>query len=236
MKNLNISLVLPCLNEEKQIEKTVRDAYEWFRIKNFNCEVIVVNNASTDHSLDRLKNIQQFYPDLVIVNRQTTGGYGASLKSGCDVAKMEVIAMMDSDGQFDIKDLELLLVHLGKADFVGGIRAHRNDSMVRKIEAMLWNLLLRMFMHVKAKDVDCGMKIFKRSIWKLIRPVYGSGNLFSGEMYYRLDKNNIPWTQVTVSHFPRRTGKAKGTTLHAIVEALYQLTILAFQSKKNPSL
>lgn len=235
-RNPTISLVLPCLNEEGQIEKTVESAYEWFAKNNHTGEIIVVNNGSTDHTAECLERLQITHPDLVIVQRAYTGGYGASLISGCDRAKMDIVVMMDSDGQFSPEDINRLLPHLETVDFVGGMKEARQDSFVRKFESAGWNFLLRIFLNIRAKDIDCGMKAFKRSIWEKIRPTRADNNLFSGELYVRLERNSLPWTQETVRHLPRKTGKAKGATLGAIAKSLLELAAFVLSTPSKTAL
>jgi len=55
---------------------------------------------------------------------------------------------------------------------------------------------------VHPSDINCGMKIFRRSIWNTIRPVYATGALINGEMFYALKNANIHWRETHVPHYP----------------------------------
>lgn len=226
MTQPTLSLVLPCLNEEALIARTVEDSYRWFAKQGTKGEIIVVNNGSTDKTAQVLEELRQRHPNLVIVTRAKKGGYGASVTSGCDVASMDIIATMDSDGQYDVNDLTKLLAHIDHVGFVGGIRKNRSDPWIRDVKGVGWNVLVKMLLGVRAKDVDCGIKLFWRAVWPRIRP-RGTSNLFCPELYYRLDRAGIPWAQEIVSHRPRLEGKSKGATIDVIIMSLYELLRLS---------
>lgn len=223
MPKFSLSLVLPCFNEEAQIEQTLRNAISWFAHEKIIGEIVVVNNASTDGSRTIIENMKSIEPQITIVERIHHGGYAESVCSGCDAASMDVIATMDSDGQFDVRDFAMFMHHLNDVSFVSGYRVHRADSMARILQAKIWNIISKTLLHLHVKDIDCGMKAFRRNIWPKIRPSYATGNLLSAEMYFRLRINNLTWTQVPVHHLPRARGEAKGAGLCVGLRAIKEL-------------
>jgi len=231
VKHTTLSLVLPCHNEEAVIEKTINAAHAWFVRKNISGEIIIVDNGSTDRTATVLNQLQNKINNLVIVTNGKNMGYGGSILSGCDMARMDYIAFMDSDGQFDVSDFDRLLPHLESVKFVSGIRKYRKDSFGRIVSSFLWNIVVKALLGIRAKDVDCGMKAFHLSIWPQIRPVYGSGNLFSAEMFYRLKKNNIAFKQEIVRHFPRLRGQTGVIQLSALLQTFSQLWALLLDPK-----
>lgn len=233
-KNTQISIVLPCFNEEAQIEQTVHTVHQWLKRRRFRGEIIVVNNGSTDRTAKILNRISGIYKELVVVTNKINLGYGGSILTGCDAAKMDVVAYMDSDGQYDINDLDLLIPHLRSVDFVSGIRNHRADHFMRKCIAFIWNMLVRVVFGIRAKDIDCSMKIFKRSIWPSIRPSYGTGNLFSMELFLRLKRNRISTQQSPISHFPRLKGEASCINIPGIIHTFIQLLTLVIHLPSIP--
>ncbi|MFH1444041.1 MAG: glycosyltransferase family 2 protein [Candidatus Peregrinibacteria bacterium] len=223
-----LSIILPCFNEEDVITTTVGRVMKWIQAGHSDAEVIVVNNASTDNTLKVLDNLCQQYPLLRVVRRDVNGGCGASVRSGCDAARGEIIAYMDSDGQFAVEDFDLLLSHLSSTDFVSGIRAHREDPRMRLILSGVWNMVNRVLFRLRARDIDCGMKAFRRGTWPVIRPVITIGDAFNAELYFRLQKSGLRWTQVPVRHFPRLTGKSGSVRVYDMFKAISETLHLFF--------
>jgi len=220
------SLVLPCLNEEATIGKIVKQSCSWMQKAGFTGEIIVVNNGSSDGTTRILGHLQKQIPQLRIINIGKTVGYGECVMTGCDAATMDLVAYMDSDGQLDVQEFSKLLPYLYSVDFVSGIRANRHDLFIRKVNSFCWNMLMRMALGIRAKDIDCGMKAFRRKIWRDIRPKFSKGIFLPAEMFYRVKKNKYSWAQETVRHFPRLHGKATGAQLRVILRAFLEFGLL----------
>lgn len=218
-----MSIVLPCFNEEKCIAQTVEEVNIWMRQQNIHGEVIVVDDGSRDHSGEILNHIQKSHPHLKILHHLRNHGYGAAIRTGCDAASMDIIGYMDSDGQFNVHDFDSFLPQIAEADFVAGIRVARSDSAIRKLNSWLWNTFTRLVLGIRGKDIDCGMKLFRRSIWPQIRPVHANGGLFGAELFYRVEKAHVRFRQEPVQHFSRKYGKPTGARLRVIVRAFLEL-------------
>jgi glycosyltransferase involved in cell wall biosynthesis len=220
---VSLSLVLPCFNEEANIEQTIRSTQLWFTEANIDGEIIVANDGSSDGSLALLQKLAAEMPNLHIVNHEKNQGYGAAVRSGCDLATKKWIAFMDSDGQFHASDIGRLLPLTSRADYVTGIREQRADTLQRRLNSRLYATLVRTLLGVDPTDLNCGMKIFRRSIWKTIRPVHATGALINGEMFFALKNNGISWEETSVPHYPRRAGTPTGANLRVILRTFKEL-------------
>jgi glycosyltransferase involved in cell wall biosynthesis len=230
----SISLVLPCYNEERNIEHTVRDAQDWFAQEQIDGEIIVTDDGSTDGSLAVLCRLQQEMPNLKVVHHDVNRGYGAAVRSGCDQAQKPWIAFMDSDGQFHARDLSRLLPLASTADYVTGIREKRADTLHRRLNSWLYNMLVRVMLNVPVSDVNCGMKLFRRSIWSSIRPSYATGALVNAEMFCALEASKIPWKATVVPHYPRLAGNPTGAKPRVILQMFKELWQLK-RARRNAS-
>jgi glycosyltransferase involved in cell wall biosynthesis len=226
-----LSLVLPCFNEEKNIEQTIRLARQWFSETGIDGEIIVTDDGSIDGSLNLLRRLQGEMPNLKIVNHECNQGYGAAVRSGCDVAGKKWIAFMDSDGQFRASDISLLLPLTQTADYVTGIRRKRADTFQRKLNSLLYSLLVKFVLGVHPQDLNCGMKLFRRSLWPSIRPSYATGALINGEIFLALKTARIPWDEIPVPHYPRLAGKPTGANLGVILRTFIELWLLKYSHK-----
>jgi glycosyltransferase involved in cell wall biosynthesis len=108
---MTLSVILPCYNEEANIAASVKDVASWMKNTAVDGQIIVVDDGSKDHSVSILEELTKTIPHLHIVRHTKNGGYGIAVRSGCDAATTDWIAFMDSDGQFQAKDLDLLLAY-----------------------------------------------------------------------------------------------------------------------------
>lgn len=231
MTHTTLSIILPCHNEEATIAQIIRSAFAWMRESGMEGEVVAVDNGSTDRSGAIIEELKREFPTLVAIHHAENKGYAGSIISGCDAARGEIIAYLDSDGQYDVKDLGRLLPLLDHVDYVAGRRAPRRDPWLRLLLSWGWNALISVLLRTRVRDIDCGMKAFRRSVWPLIRPREQSGDIFPVELFYRLKQHHIPWAQVPVRHFPR----AYGTSACAIPSAMLGAFIELWRLLKSPS-
>lgn len=220
---MTLSIVLPCYNEEANITDTVRDVLSWLKKAKIAGEVIVVDDGSKDGSLKVLSALQKRIKNLRVVRHEKNKGYGAAVRSGCDAAKGEIIGYMDSDGQFKASDFSKLLPHMKNYDFVTGRRRHRADSPMRKMNAKLFGFLNLAVLGIWVRDINCAMKMFRRTTWQKIRPTHATGALVNAEMFYNLKRKKIPWYQVDVRHFKRMKGVQTGAKLSVILRMFKEM-------------
>lgn len=218
-----LSIVLPCFNEELNIERTVRETKAWLETKKDSWEIVAVNDGSEDGTAAKLETLQRSIPELTIVTHETNKGYGAAVRSGCDAATGDVIGFMDSDGQFKAKDFDLLLPKLSEATFVTGRRRKRADPFIRKLNAKLFGILSWIVLGIWVRDINCAMKVFTKETWRRARPTYSTGALVNAEMFHRAQHAKIPWIVVDVPHAKREFGTQTGANLRVIFRMFKEL-------------
>src|SRR5262249_14403742 len=153
-----LSVVLPAYNEEALIESTVRavaEALMWWGLES---EIIVVNDGSHDRTGDVVASLAACDKRIRLITHPENRGYGAALVTGFESARNDLVFFMDSDGQFDISELASLLPLAQHYDTVWGYRRDRQDTWVRRLNAWGWKLLVRLFLGVSVRDVDCAFK------------------------------------------------------------------------------
>jgi len=227
-----LSIVLPCYNEEGNIAACVNDVAQFIADAKLDAEIIVVNDGSKDRSLEVLRGLEKEVPNLRIVNHEKNGGYGIAVRSGCDAAAGEWIAFMDSDLQFKAKDFSLLLPYVDSHSFITGRREHRADSFVRNTFGKILGAMNFVVLGLWVRDVNCGMKMFKKSVWPSIRPTYGVEKLFNTEMFLHLKQLGIPWMTVNVPHYPRTVGNPTGGSVRVIIRMFKELVGLRFSPSR----
>jgi glycosyltransferase involved in cell wall biosynthesis len=165
----DISVIFPAFNEEGNIRCTVETALKVLPKVATRWEVIVVDDGSSDATALICDDLKARYPEVEVICHGQNRGYGAALKTGIMSAKYELIFFSDSDGQFDLRDLQQLISWSEDYDIVAGYRAKRHDPLHRRINALGWNALVRLVLGIKIRDIDCAFKLFRRSVFDQVQ-------------------------------------------------------------------
>ncbi len=218
MKNpISLSVVLPAYNEAKNIKKTVTEAVSYVE-SNFNdYEVIVVNDGSTDGTGEIVEELTLTNPRIILVNHEKNSGYGAALRSGFDRASLDYLFLMDSDGQFDISDIERFIPFINTFDIIVGYREKRADPAIRSLNTWLYHLYVELLFGLRMKDMDCAFKMFPRRAYEAVRPIKSGGALFSAELIIKWKRKGFSIKEVPVRHFPRKFGRQTGANIRVIL-------------------
>ena len=224
----SLSVVLPAHNEEEAIASTVHEVIDtlgaWMR----DFEVIVVDDGSQDRTGIILDTIAATHPCLKVIHHPVNQGYGAALVSGFEAVSKDLTLFMDSDGQFDIHDLERFFPLLEEYDAVLGYRIHRQDTWMRKLNAWGWKILVGMVFGVYVRDVDCAFKLYPAQFFRE-HQLETRGAMINTEILYKFTRAGYTYTQVGVHHLPRRGGRATGAKPAVILRAFRELFVFAWK-------
>lgn len=223
-KPISLSIFFPAYNEEENIKETVLRTIDVVENSPFvgEYEILVVNDGSRDKTLSIAQELEEQYRTVRVVNHPRNMGYGAALKSGMEEARMDYVFFTDADLQFDIVELQNLLVHLDQYPVVIGYRAPRRDSFMRLVNAWGWNKLNRLLFGLRIRDIDCAFKLFRRKELQAIS-LKSKGAMISAETLIRLTRRNIPVKEVPVSHLPRYAGSPTGAKPSVILRAFREM-------------
>ena len=224
----SISAVLPAYNEEQIIANTVSTVLLVLKKWRIDFEVLVVNDGSTDRTGEIVAALADDHPRVRLVTHPTNEGYGASLVSGFAAATKELTFFMDSDGQFDIRDLQKFFTLIDEYDAVIGYRIDRQDSWMRKLNAWGWKHLVGWVLDVHVRDMDCAFKLLRTEFLHQ-HPLQTRGAMINAELLYRLTRAGYSYQEIGVNHLPRLLGSATGARLSVILRAFRELFVSARQ-------
>jgi glycosyltransferase involved in cell wall biosynthesis len=218
----SLSVILPAFNEEANIRAVVEDAYR--NIPKFApiFEIIVVNDGSKDRTGEICDRLAEEFSDVRVVHHPRNRGYGAALKSGIERARYDLIFFTDADGQFDLKEVAALLEQTNAYDIVAGYRARRQDPPHRLLFAWGWNVLVRIVLGIRIRDIDCAFKVFNRQVFDSIQ-IRCVGAMVNTEIFAQASMFGMTVKEVRVNHFPRRHGKSTGGNVAVIRKAFREL-------------
>ena len=224
----SLSVVLPAYNEEEAIAHTVHHVLDTLAAWGLDFEVIVVDDGSQDRTAVILDTIAGANACVHIIHHEVNQGYGAALVSGLEAATKELAFFMDSDGQFDIRDLERFFPLIDTYDAVFGFRVKRQDTWMRKVNAWGWKMLVGMVFGVYVRDVDCAFKLYPAK-FSHENTLETRGAMINTELLYKFTRAGYSYTQLGVHHLPRRGGKASGAKPSVILRAFRELAVFAIK-------
>ena len=172
---MDLSLVIPLLNEEESLPELTTWIERVMLENNYSYEVIFIDDGSTDNSWQVIENLRAQNNCIKGIKFQRNYGKSAALNEGFKAAQGEVIFTMDADMQDspdEIPELRNMVLNQGY-DIVSGWKKKRYDNTLTKnIPSKLFNAAARQSSGIKLHDFNCGLKAYKKKVVKSIE-VYG---------------------------------------------------------------
>ena len=129
----SISMVVPALNEAENLVETIPQAIAVLKGMNSDYEVLVIDDGSTDGTPEVMRQLCSEYPELKSIRLRRNAGKAAALSIGFDLAKNDVLVMMDADGQDEPREIPALVAKLDEGfDLVTGRRSDRQDRFLKR--------------------------------------------------------------------------------------------------------
>lgn len=222
-KKYSISIFFPCYNDAKSIGKLIENAFQTARQLTGDYEVIVVDDASTDTSLQVLKNLAKKHTKLKLVFHEKNQGYGGALRTGFKTATKDLVFYTDGDGQYDVKELPLLLsLMTDDVNFINGIKMARYDPTYRIVLGNIYSFFTRWFFWLPIIDIDCDFRLIRRDLIKKLKLKSSSGSICV-ELVKRAQRAGGKFRQVSIHHYPRRWGGSQFFRPEKLLSTLWGL-------------
>jgi glycosyltransferase involved in cell wall biosynthesis len=207
---MKISIVIPALNEEGIVGKTVRSVpLDVLNEHGLETEIVVVDNASTDNTA---KEAEEAGARVVLGSKR---GYGNAYLKGFEEATGDIIVMGDADGTYPFQmTYEFIQPILkGEADFVmgsrlkGDIKEGAMPALHKYVGNPFLTWILNVLFHSGISDAHCGMRaLTKETIKKL--DLKSGGMEFASEMVIEAARKNIKIAEIPIEYYPRE-GESK---------------------------
>lgn len=173
MNNSSFSIIIPCYNEENNLKRGVLDEVNSFLQKaDFNWEVIICNDKSTDNSLALVKDFVKKHPKFCVLDLPKGGKPGA-IWGGLQQAKYPIVLFTDMDQSTPIKEIKKLLPYYKENfDIVIGSRGRirEGNSFLRVMGSKVFSILRNILLNTNIIDTQCGFKSMKTELAKKIFP------------------------------------------------------------------
>jgi polyisoprenyl-phosphate glycosyltransferase len=164
-----ISFVIPTYNEEDGVCATIKELDSILKIANIDYEIIIVNDGSTDNTLENVKKCES----VTIISHPINVGYGRSIKSGIEKSKYQWTGIIDADGTYPMDAIPELLQSMEKG-FDMAIAARKNlsvrDSVFKSFFRMIYISTIKIFFNADLIDPNSGLRIFSKEKAKSYLP------------------------------------------------------------------
>lgn len=205
IKSNCVSIIIPAYNEQEGIGKQISGIQSVVNNIAWDYEIIVVNDGSTDNTLDEIKK-----HDVKLINHPINRGYGAALKSGIASAESEVIMIIDADGTYPVSYIPELLNKILSYDMVVGARITNQVEIPWERKYAKWVLrkLAGYLANNEIPDLNSGMRVMKKSIVTKYFNILPSGFSFTTTITLAMLCNDYLVYYHTID-YKKRLGKSK---------------------------
>lgn len=171
---MQISLIIPLLNEEESLPELQAWIDRVMQANQFTYETLFVDDGSTDNSWEVIKSLQEKYSTVQGIKFRRNYGKSAALNQGFLECKGDVVITMDADLQDSPDEIPELYRMITEDNFelVSGWKQKRFDPITKTLPTKLFNAVTRKMSGIELNDFNCGLKAYKKKVVKSIE-VYG---------------------------------------------------------------
>ena len=201
-----IQIVTPVYNEEKNIYSTIKDFFSEYENTNFDISFIISEDGSTDKSLEIINDLMKIY-EIRLLSSPERKNYTDAVLIGLRETTSKIISFVDSEGQYDPKDLKRLYDNLKPGRVVIGYRYPRVDNIFRLLISGSFKKLYQILLKIKLKDPSCGyFMAYREDVEKIIenKSIGLIKEGFWWEFYAWCKKRNLDIYEIPIKHFNRK--------------------------------
>lgn len=210
-----LSVFFPMWNEEAYIERALeaattecRSLLERNEILDY--ELIIVDDASTDHTAKLADEMSAADSHVRVVHHPVNRKLGGSIKTGFATATGDIVLYSDADLPFDMAEVSraIRLMRYYEADVVSAFRFDRTgEGSLRTVYTFFYNFLIRRLFGVRMRDINFAFKLCRTSIFDDIS-LRSEGSFIDAELIIRAKKLGFNVIQFGVDYFPRTRGES----------------------------
>jgi dolichol-phosphate mannosyltransferase len=228
-----VSFIIPTLNEHGNITRLIKKINSITKKNNINNEIIIIDDNSTDGTIEDIKNLQKSQKNLKLMVRKRALGIGSAHIAGYNIAKGDLIISMDADLSHPPEKIPELIKAIKKGyDICIGSRyvkgagsdKHIINQFISKFGSFFHSLMFR----IKIRDFSNGYRAIKKDIWEEINNYkYTHRNNFLIESLYYAHLHGAKITEIPAFFKERKIGESKTPLVQETLRGL----ILPFKMK-----
>ncbi len=199
---------MPVYNEEDNIVPAIKSALLILEKITNNFELILIDDGSTDDTIINIQLLAEKDKRIRLIRHKFNLGYGRALRTGIESSTKEFTFYTDSDNQFDISSLPLIIMNLKPDTMIIGFRINRRDYWQRLLISRIYGWFVHFLFDIDVQDVNCSFKLFSTDLFRKY-PLKSNTVFIDTEMIIKAKHAGIGIYQVPVKHHRRKTGISK---------------------------
>lgn len=218
-----ISVFFPAYNDAGTIASMVLAALNTCARLTDDYEVIVVENGSTDYTVEVLEQLASQYTRLRVLAHREPLGYGGALRVGFASATKDLVFYTDGDAQYDAHELALLVTALRPhVDIVQGYKIARHDPLFRIVIGRIYHWIVRFAFGLHIRDTDCDFRLIRKAALQRFDLKSDTGSI-TVELVKKLTESGAVFAEVPVHHYHRTYGKSQFFNFKRLSATAFQL-------------
>jgi glycosyltransferase involved in cell wall biosynthesis len=202
---IDISVVIPAFNEEDSLPELLKQVSAVIHSLNMKYELIVVDDGSSDGTMEKLKSLKPKYPSMRVISFRKNYGKSAALAVAFKETQGSYVITMDADLQDDPNEIPNLISKLTEFDLVSGWKKKRFDPISKKVPSKFFNFVTSRLTGIPIHDFNCGLKAYKQEVVRDLM-VYGELHRFLPVLAHW---KGFKVGETVVKHHPRKYGTTK---------------------------
>jgi glycosyltransferase involved in cell wall biosynthesis len=212
---ITITVVVPALNEEKNIRSTVRGIFHACGRMKIVPEVVVVDDGSQDRTHQILRQLQRLYPQLQVVRHELPSGIGGAFLAGAARARGEAVVMIPGDNENRVEDILAFLDLMRKVDIIVPF-VHNAElrNLLRRFISSLYRFIISFSFGTNLNYYN-GTVIYRTRLLHALK-IRSTGFFYQAETLIRALRRGARFAEVPVLLQTRRHGRSKAVTLKSL--------------------
>ena len=228
-QEVELSIIAPAYNEVDNLTPLIERIRDVFVPLAISFEAVIVDDASTDGSREKLLQLATVYPWLRVISLDKNSGQTAAMDAGFRHARGRIWGTVDADMQNDPGEIPRLMKLLGPdVDMVNGWRKKRNDHTLRLIQSRIANAIRNCISGDNIQDTGCSLKVYKRQCLEGLTLYKGLHRFFPTLAKIR----GYKVIEVEVAHNPRLHGTTKYKFGSRVLRAFVDLLAVRWMKKR----
>lgn len=202
-QNFKFSIIVPVYNEKEAISNVLQELKDYLKSNNYQAEIVVVNDGSTDQTSEMLERIN----GIKLINHPYNKGYGAALKTGVKEAQYDWVLWYDSDGQHKPEYIGDIVRNRENYDMIIGARQGYQGPIMRQPGKKILRHLGQYLVRHKIPDLNSGFRLIKKSAFDKFTHLFPDGFSISTTITLSFFKQgfNVKYIPITIR---KREGKS----------------------------
>jgi len=211
-----VSIIIPAFNEEAALASDVDGLIEAMSATEYAWEIIIVDDGSTDGTAAVGKSYEERYDNVRFLSHPYNMGGGASRNTGIKASQYDIVAVVDGDGTYPVKDMPRLIDAMPGYDMVVGARNKEAGTLkFLRVPAKFFIRKLAGFMSGhKIPDLNSGMRVMRKDVFYRYMSILPQGHSWVSTITLSMLSNGNPVKYMEIDYFPRK-GKSSFQPLKA---------------------